>query len=292
VQDAKSKVEHRIHREAVLHPGMKLDERKQVTFKESLRLLLYRSTIQLLRDAKQILTDVLLLILFAFISGIIYGTSWSLTDFSLVCMLSVLSLGLLATHSSSKIFSNERLNFWREASSGTSINAYFFSKLIVFTCFQNILYPFIFSGTFYDLVSPQMPYSTFYAIFLVTFWYCSGMGLLFSIVFNPHTCFLVSIIAPLASGAFLSGLSPYLNSMSPFLKSLCQISFSRWGVKALLKAESMKFPEFQHDSFFFQGYDDDAGAIKASILWMFLLGLFLRMAAFIGIHTSNRKKML
>jgi ABC-type multidrug transport system ATPase subunit len=290
IELAKVKIDRRVDRVTVLTADMRLEERITPTFYTSLKLMLRRGIIQYLRDAQHILFDVALLIAFGAFSAMVFGANWKMSDFPMICLLACLAMGLLGTNASLRVFGTERLIFWREASVGISIPAYFFSKTFL-DLTQTVAHSFVFLLTFYNIIVPELTFVNMYSVFLAIYWYSSGLGILISLVVDPQSATLVGVIVPIVMGGFFSGLAPQLSSMGPVLTALAKLSFSRWGIEALCAAESENITPILVGQMYYQGYEQGFDNVfYRNLIYIFVLGLAFRIMAYFAIHLFNRKK--
>jgi ABC-type multidrug transport system ATPase subunit len=287
---AKVKMNQRVDRTTVLTDEMRLEQRLTPKFCTALGLMLKRGIVQYLRDAWHILFDVTLLIAFGAFAALVFGANWKVSDFPMICLLACLAIGLLGTNASLRVFGSERLIFWREASVGISIPAYFFSRTFL-DLFQTVVYSYIFIVTFYNIIVPELRFAHTYTVFLVVYWYSSGLGILISLVVDPQSATLVGVIVPIVMGGFFSGLAPSLSSMQPALKAIAKLSYSRWGIEALCAAESDYLSPIVVSQMYYQGYEQGFDVVyHRNILFIFAIGLAFRVLAFFAILLFNRKK--
>eukprot|EP00475_Leptophrys_vorax_P017191 TRINITY_DN2380_c0_g2_i2.p1 TRINITY_DN2380_c0_g2~~TRINITY_DN2380_c0_g2_i2.p1 ORF type:complete len:1054 (+),score=272.70 TRINITY_DN2380_c0_g2_i2:35-3196(+) len=290
IELAKSKIDRRVARKTILTSDMRLKSRVTPSFWTAFELMIKRGLIQYLRDAQRILFDVVLLIVFAAFAALVFGASWRVADFPMICLLACLAIGLLGTNASIRVFGSERLIFWREASVGISIPAYFFSKILL-DLFQTVAHPYIFIVTFFNIIVPELPFADMYVIFLAVYWYSSGLGILISLIIAPQSATLVGVLIPIIMGGFFSGLAPQLSSMGPVLQGLAKLSFSRWGIEALCAAEAKFISPIVVNQMYYQGYEQGFDVVFYSDARnIFIIGGVFRLLAFLAILLFNRSK--
>jgi hypothetical protein len=265
----------------------KLDERVRVSFFLRLLLLFQRDIILVFRKPRDICIDFLLLIGFSSLIGFAYGSSWGLKDFPVLLLLSTLSIGLLASNSGLKIFSN-RLIFWKECSIGIGVTEYFLSKAALEACIV-IIYPAVFSIVFYFTILPEFDFLTFFKVIILVHWSTSGIGMLLACILSPTTALLGSVLIPIGLGGFFSGLSPLYSSFTQVQKLISCLSNTRWAVEALLGYEFDALADHLNGTILFsQGFSPDQQ--QQNELVLFSMGLIYRILCYISLHTFNRSK--
>lgn len=277
-------------RKTVIYENLKLEKRKSIHFFKTLSLLTHRALLQFSREGLLLLSDILIVSIYALLIGLVYSDNWDITDFPFIALLSTLGYSTIACTASVRVFGSERLNFWREASVGINTFAYFVSKNIVgflpLSC-----YPFAFAIIFFNLIAPEFNFWILYIISLLLFWSNSGLGILLSLTLSPKQASLASVMAPLVIGGFFSGVFPFWSSMSKFLKAVCAVSHTRWASNALIIAEYRGLEEHvPRDGILFQGFPIDDNTFRNCHIALFLLGLGYRFLAYVALFFLNRNK--
>jgi ABC-type multidrug transport system ATPase subunit len=276
-----------------------MTHRRIPSFCRSLSLMLSRDIILVSRDQDSFRFDVFILIFFAAIVGNVYGGDWQFADLNLIVLLCTLSLGLLGANSSLRVFGADRLVFYREAESGVNVPSYYWSKFLV-SSFDCIVNPFIFLVVFYNIIVPEASFASIYAIFVFLYFNGAGYAFLFSSMFEPQTALIISVIVPLIMGGLFSGIFPQLKTFSGFMRSLSDLSFTRWSAEAFLIFESAYLLNspwtvyFPVDLLYFSGgYQFSGSQLLLDFFMLFVLGVLLRIltAVTIRVKTSQSSKL-
>jgi hypothetical protein len=119
--------------------------------------------------------------------------------------------------------------FWREASGGSSVVAYFLTKNLIFIL-DAIALPLIFGTVIRVFLTPQLSVATHFSVLLLISWSTTGLGLMISTLVPPASSLLVGVMAPLVLGGFLSGASPVFEPLS-VQGFLATLSFNRFATQ-------------------------------------------------------------
>ena len=248
-------------------------------------------------------------IFFWFVSQFVYlYKSFPLKVGIIMCVL----IGLMAT----RILTDKKIEFFREASSGYNMNAYFVAVNIVATIEHSIQ---ILCLTFFAawLREPVAHWSSYFAHFLALGWICVSWSLFFPMIIPPDnvvvvTGFFMAFCGLLLSGAFPpttwkviyeGGIKELVSGwFSPtryFFEALtvgeyrCLPPQSGWTVDD----ESVSFPRDATlmSAFGIAGHDPNATRPSCSgwywgILPSIFVGLTVRYAAWLAMHTFHRAK--
>jgi len=208
-----------------------------------------------------------------------------------IAMLSILALSLTAVASSLRVFGSERVNFWREASSGINTLSYFLGKDV--SQIPNMLIaPLIFETLYYSLVAPRSPFLQLYSIFIVVQFSSVGIGYLVSVLVKPQVSQLTGVVTILVFMMF-SGPKPplpQLKTMPIPVPYVPYISFLRWGQEAVYITEVNQYRNVYNISTGLEvlGYSSDN--YRMDLVMMLSLGIAFRIFAFIFMVILNRDK--
>eukprot|EP00732_Lithocolla_globosa_P002346 Lithocolla_globosa_v1_NODE_1518_length_2517_cov_9.259139.p1 type:complete len:210 gc:universal NODE_1518_length_2517_cov_9.259139:855-226(-) len=146
-----------------------------------------------------------------------------------------LAVGMIAVPVAVILFTDEKPNFKREVSHGISPLAYFLGKNIVLL-YSVILMSILFASFYYSQAGFWMPFLTFFSVVLLTFFGCTGVGVLMVFLVDSHAI-LLGIITCLCI-SFLNGYSPlYSSTVESGYSWLLDMCFSRWATEALFASE-------------------------------------------------------
>lgn len=99
---------------------------------------------------------------------------------------------LLCKVAALRSFSLDKLEYWRERSSGISSLAYFLSKDTV-DLFNTVIKPLVFLSMFYFLNTPRSTFADNYIILLCLVYCVTGIAYVFAIILEPGPAQLVRI---------------------------------------------------------------------------------------------------
>jgi len=206
-------------------------------------------------------------------------------------MLVGVSIALTGIASSLRVFGNERIVFWREASTGTSTLAYFLGK--DFAQIPNMLIaPLLFEVLYYSLTVPRAHFLTLYYIFILVEFASVSIGYLVSCLVKPAVSQLSGVVVVLVMMMF-SGSRPTLSEFKTMVvpvKYIPSASYLRWSQESIYIAEVSQYAEV---------YDITSGLNLLSyslddfhkcLIWIAGLGLLFRICAFIAMVALNRDK--
>ena len=116
-----------------------------------------------------------------------------------------------------RTFGTERLIFWRESASGTSVAAHFLAKMFV-DSIPIVIKPIVFGIVYYPLtrsnIANSLPY--FFTVLIMVSFMASAYGYVISLIFNPKNSSMAAFTMAIILGAFLSGAqSPKLKVSRP-----------------------------------------------------------------------------
>jgi len=205
----------------------------------------------------------------------------------------VMVVGAAANISAVRSFgeSNEKANYYREASSGMNTYAYFLAKCTydLWNIFR-LCYIFL---MLYLLLTDPPGSKIIWALIMYSLYFASyGIGYFFSNIMD-HDDALVSAVIAAVAFSVTSGLSPKLTDVNsyPPLPFIWWISSSRWAAEAVYINMVASWPWLKdrldtniEDS----GYKPDNLALDIGLT--FFLGVVWRVAAYVALRLRNRNK--
>ena len=200
-------------------------------------LLTRRLTLKVFRNWTYAIVDMLLIVFLAVVVGWVYGSQWTLGEYTSQSVFSSLCMGVCATVASLRLFGQDRLIYWRESLVGVNQASYWCS-LVVVEVHRAFIYPLVFVASYVPLAKPQAHFATIYGVFAATYFAMAGLGLLLSVVCRPVPALMIGTMLPLVIGGFLSGVNPPVNQMSDLMALASNLSFTRWSVEPLGMAEA------------------------------------------------------
>lgn len=189
-----------------------------------------------------------------------------------------------------KVFSEEKPVFWREAAAGHSSSAYFIGKTLA-SLPRFVLSSFHFTSIYVYFAVPVFPsFFMHYAIVFLTFFGVYGIAALVSCVTSAKNANLLSVIFCIFAAA-CNGFGPNLTDLQDWgIPWLFDFSFNRWATECLFSSSVTPLSNV---------YDIRGSAkIYGFVLFrenfdlgmMFLIGVVLRIAAYIALKLRDRDK--
>lgn len=142
-----------------------------------------------------------------------------------------MAVGFTTIQSSLKLFGNERVVFWREASAGSSRTAYFLGKNLS-DLPRLLLVPAFYLALFLGFSGVHENNLVRYWSLLMGVWATSGIGYMASTLFSPRSAQLGGVSLTLIC-CLLSGFFPTWPESGPVLQTVIQCSYARWLNEAL-----------------------------------------------------------
>ncbi|KAL8697189.1 MAG: hypothetical protein Q9201_007259 [Fulgogasparrea decipioides] len=136
-------------------------------------------------------------------------------DYSSVPQMALLvgiAIGLIASSPGVKIFGEEKLVYWREASSGHNRFAYYIGKVLS-TLPRMLIACLHFTATFMLLSTPRIEWCSAFLANLLYFWCIYGLASILSMCAKREDGPLLAVMASLIVGV-LNGMSPNLSVVS------------------------------------------------------------------------------
>jgi ABC-type multidrug transport system ATPase subunit len=153
-----------------------------------------------------------------------------ISEASLTCM----AIGMTGITAALRVFGNEQIVYWREASAGMSTTSYFVAKNIVHAIFI-IISPMLYLAPFLTFVSARASILSYYRVLVVVQFTTTGLGYLVTMVTPSGLAQLAGVVVVLVMAMF-GGAQPTLvqiNEMFPLLRIVPYMSYIRWGQEAL-----------------------------------------------------------
>ncbi|KAJ3117487.1 hypothetical protein HDU96_006581 [Phlyctochytrium bullatum] len=188
-----------------------------------------------------------------------------------------------------KVFGEEKTVYWREASSGHSRGAYFLGKSTA-TIYRFIVSSLHFAAVYYVFAKPVISFGVQYLIILLSFWGIYGLACIVSMVVRRENAPLLAVVSGLFAAVFC-GFGPNLNQAAQWkLLWLWELSFNKWACEAHYASVLMHYKHVfdTEKSAKFFGYALDQ--VNFDFVMIFVIGIFLRIVAFILLVMLNRDK--
>lgn len=168
-------------------------------------------------------------------------------DLTMRYLLASLAIGLTGMQMSQRVFGAERLQFWREASAGVSISAYYWGKLLSFSP-AIVMSPCFFLILFYNMTSPRYSFMIYLWTLVLCNFTVTQLGVLVSIIFQPRSALIVSVILNVVAVLF-AGVNPNVQSMAdtPGGTLGMDLSYARWTVEMQYLQELKHYPRAAYE---------------------------------------------
>jgi len=218
-------------------------KRAKVMLPVQFLILLRRAFMQKIRQVDEIAMHLLMLILSGLMVGVLLSSNHQPYEpddpkLALMMVLIMAVMSTLSAVSSLKLFGYIKVMLVREASSGISVGAFFWSKCLL-DIVENIWQPSFFLGVCYNFIIPRSTYTDMNLVLMFTSFAASGVGILLSVTVQPGNMTLVTVLVSLVLGIFVNGLIGvfYADIKDQGLAVIWSMSFSRWAGELLLVGE-------------------------------------------------------
>ncbi|XP_021730791.1 ABC transporter G family member 28-like [Chenopodium quinoa] len=198
------------------------------------RYFLGRVGKQRLREAKLQAVDYLILLL----AGACLGTLAKVSDETFGAIgynYTVIAVSLLCKISALRSFTLDRLQYWRESSSGMSSLAYFLSKDTI-DQFNTLFKPLVYLSVFYFSNNPRSSFLANYIV-LVCLVYCvTGVAYGLAILLQPGPAQLWCVLLPVVLSLIASQ-----DKESKIMFEVGKFTYSKWALEAFVIANAEKY---------------------------------------------------
>lgn len=211
-----------------------LSNRKTPGILKQYRYFLGRIGKQRLRDSKIQVIDYLILLL----AGACLGSISNVSDQSFGVSgyaFTVIAVSLLGKIAALRTFSLDKLEYWRESSSGMSSLAYFLAKDTV-DHFNTAIKPLMYLAMFYSFTNPRSSFTDHYVVLLCLLYCVTGIAYALAILFQPGAAQLWSAILPVVLTLFVTR-----TQTSSALKTLSDLCYPKWAVEALVVSNAERY---------------------------------------------------
>jgi hypothetical protein len=177
-----------------------------------------------------LIVDYGLIAFMGFLIGIVFKNT-NIQQLSASNNFTSMAVGFTTIQSSLRLFGNERVVFWREASAGASRTAYFVGKNLS-DLPRLLLVPAFYLALFLGFSGIHENNSVRYWSLLMGVWATSGIGYMASTLFAPRSAQLGGVSLTLVC-CLLSGFFPTWPESGPILRTFISCSYARWLNEAL-----------------------------------------------------------
>ena len=205
--------------------------------------------------------------------------------------LTCLAVSLTGVTAAVRVFGNEKVNYWREASSGMSPLSYFLGKNLAYLP-SIVLAPFVYLCVFYTLTAPKGSVFSFYLVLLLVEFVAVGIAFFVSVLLPVQLAYLGGVILCLIMSMF-GGTYPTLsdlNTLFPPLKWMPNISYLRWAQEAFYIVQVRGWADVYNINRGLEifSYHLDEYSLAMGLLLVF--GVIFRLAAYLVMVLMNRDK--
>ncbi|EPS73670.1 hypothetical protein M569_01083 [Genlisea aurea] len=248
------------------------------------RYFLERIAKQRLREARSQAIDYLILLLAGACLGLIAkagdenfgapGYTYTIIATSLLCKIAAL-----------RTFSQDKLQYRRERSSGISSLAHFVAKDTI-DHFNTLIKPLFYLCTYYFFSDPRSTFLDNYIVLLCLMYCVTGIGYTLAIFLEPGPSQLCSVLLPVV--LTLVSTQP---KNSRFIKTLSSLFYPSWALEAFIVANAKRYDGVwliqRCGALLRTGFNLHEWALCISLLMA--AGAACRVLAFIGMLTLQKK---
>ncbi|XP_050209949.1 ABC transporter G family member 28-like [Mercurialis annua] len=284
-QDMKSHVE--LHGDHIRHNFLKsrdLSNRRTPGVYQQYRYFLGRVVKQRLREAKMQAIDYLILLL----AGACLGSLAKVNDNNFGAAgytYTIIAVSLLCKIAALRSLSLDKLQYWRECSSGMSSLAYFLAKDTI-DHFNTVIKPAVYLSMFYSFTNPRSSFTDNYVVLLCLIYCVTGIAYALAIFFEPGPAQLWSVLLPVV--LTLIATRP---KDSRTMKNLANLGYPQWALEALVIANAERYYGVwlitRCGSLLKNGYNLHHWGLCIGVLM--LIGIITRFIAFFGMVTLKKK---
>ena len=223
-----------------------------------------------------------------------YQALSSATNYTLIPqlgMLNGLGIGLAGSAPGVKTFGEEKLVYWREASSGHSRSAYYIGKVLS-TTFRILIAALHFTVFFVLLATPLMNFERLFLTNILYFYCVYGMASCVSMVVRREDGPLLAVVVSLIIGT-LCGYGPSLLRVKQWhLEWFWRMCPGTWFAEAYYteNLDPLRYLYDIHAAATYTGYK--LGQFPLDLSMLVILGSVYRGWAFLGLTLLNRDKQL
>eukprot|EP00249_Psilotum_nudum_P017200 c26207_g2_i3 orf=1111-3885(+) len=147
----------------------------------------------------------------------------------------IIALSLLCMISGLRTFSIDKLQYWRESSSGINRVAYFLAKDTV-DHFNTIVKPMVYLSMFYFFNTPRSTFVENYIVTIALVYCVVGISYIFAITLENGPAQLWSVLLPVVSTLLATRGSP-----TGIVKLLSYSTYARWAQEAYVIANAKRY---------------------------------------------------
>ncbi|KAJ4845800.1 ABC transporter G member 28 [Turnera subulata] len=284
-KDMKGNVE--MHRDKIRHNFLKsrdLSNRRTPGLFRQYKYYLGRIGKQRMREAKIQAIDYLILLL----AGACLGSIEKVGDenFGVSAYAhTIIAVSLLCKIAALRSFSLDKLQYWRESSSGMSSLAYFLAKDTI-DHFNTVIKPAVYLSMFYFLTNPRSSFTDNYIVLLCLVYCVTGIAYALAVSFEPGPAQLWAVLLPVVLTLFATQ-----RKGGEFWNQIAKLCYPRWALEAFVIANAERYYGVwlitRCGSLLKSGYDLHLWGLCIVIL--ILIGVFSRVVAFFVMITFQKK---
>ncbi|XP_065870875.1 ABC transporter G family member 24-like [Euphorbia lathyris] len=284
-QDMKSHVE--LHRDKIRHNFLKkrdLSNRTTPGVIQQYKYFLGRIGKQRLRESRIQAIDYLILLL----AGACLGSLAKVNDQNFGApgyTYTIIAVSLLCKIAALRSFSLDKLQYWRESSSGMSNLAYFLAKDSI-DHFNTVIKPVVYLSMFYSFTNPRSSFTDNYVVLLCLIYCVTGLAYALAIFLEQGPAQLWSVLLPVVLTLIATRAQD-----SETLKNIAKLCYPKWALEAFVIANAERYYGVwlitRCGSLIQSGYNLHHWPLCICIL--ILIGLITRFVAFFGMLTFKRK---
>ncbi|VFQ96993.1 unnamed protein product [Cuscuta campestris] len=248
------------------------------------RYYIGRTTKQRLREAEVQAADYLILLVAGACLGTLSKTKGDTFGYY-GYMYSVIAVSLLCKIAALRSFTSDKLEYWRERSSGISSLAYFLSKDCL-DLFNTIIKPLVFLSMFYFFNNPRSTFWENYVVFLCLVYCVTGIAYVFAVCFQPGPAQLWCVLFPVVLTLIANQDAD--DKVGKYIGRFC---YPKWALEAFVTANAQRFSGVwlitRCGALMKLGYD--VHDWTRCLLLLLLTGVLSRLVAFLCLISLGKK---
>ncbi|KAI8853994.1 hypothetical protein BC829DRAFT_381042 [Chytridium lagenaria] len=200
-----------------------------------------------------------------------------------------ISCGLAGAPAGVKVFGEEKPVYWREAAAGHNKLAYFVGKTLA-SSYRFVLTALHFAAIFCFLATPITPFPLIFSNFFLQFYCVYGLAAVVSMIVRRENASLLAVVTCLFAAVFC-GYGPTVRAARRWgIEFIWHLSYNRWATEAFFSEEISVFRDVYDIQSAADYYGYVLNSVHYNLFFMFIIGVGLRVCAFLFMVLMNRDK--
>ncbi|GAQ89785.1 ABC transporter G family [Klebsormidium nitens] len=269
------------------HPAADYSGRRTPGFLRQYIVILKRTARQKFREPRVALQDYIILLITGAALGFLSTTNDDQMGGFSAHSNSILAVGLLCMIAALRTFSQDQLNYFREAASGINKTSYFLAKDAV-DLVHVLLKPLFYLSLFYFFNNPRSTFEANYGITVAIAYCTTGVAYIFAIAMQPAAAQLSSAVFALVSVLLGSRRRP----RSVVIRALYDLTYARWALEGYVVANAERYAGvwLLTRCAVLARMEYDLSNYVRCVFMLFLYGFLARCGALFCLHICHREK--